>query len=191
MKTHQKMCWSCDGHVHVYELQCPYCGADLTEHEKPEEKLEEENSFLEEPDHEEEPEQEEVISYEEHEETIEEEFEKPPFHDLIEEAEPIMQENWEEAKVEAPDPDLENPLASLLLLLPGTLFFLFGLALFLFSHEGTLTFRFTSKYWFVYLLGSWPLLYFGWRSLFPAQSMPKRAVEDEFSESELAEEPEA
>jgi len=123
MKTHQKMCWNCDGHVHVYELQCPYCGADLTEHEKPEEKLEEENVYVEEPLQEE-----EAVSCEEHEESLEDEFEKPPFHNLIEEAEQIPEahETWEEAKVEEPDPDLENPLASLLLLLPGTLFFCLG-----------------------------------------------------------------
>lgn len=150
MKTNQKMCWNCDGHVHVYELQCPYCGADLTEHEKKNEEWEEE----------------ELV---ESKEEDQEDLGPAPFQDLLEEEERLdlveEEEAWEKPEKKS-DPDLENPLASLLLLLPGTLFFLFGLALFLFSKEGVLTFQFKSKYWFVYLLGSWPLLYLGWRSLF-------------------------
>lgn len=165
MKTHQKMCWSCDGHVHVYELLCPYCGADLSEDEKEEEKLELEE--LQE-------ESQEKFSFDEvsyHEsEGMQEELEHPPFEALIKDVEEAAVENskWSEPEAQE-NPDLDNPLASLLLLLPGSLFFLFGLALFLFSHEGVLTFKFSSKYWFVYLLGSWPLLYFGWRSLFPSE----------------------
>jgi hypothetical protein len=175
MKTHQKMCWSCDGHVHVYELQCPFCGAELAEEEKQELKraiewAQEETSFQE-PFF-------EKNSSEEREE-MQKELEHPPFENLIQEIEEAAVDaplRWEER--ETPENrDLENPLASLLLLLPGSLFFLFGLALFLFSHDGILTFKFSSKYWFIYLLGSWPVLYFGWRSLFPAE--PKYQEESE------------
>lgn len=164
MKPHQKMCWNCDGHVHVYEMQCPYCGADLTEHEEYKEEA---------------PEQEETVeeSYDEpHSATQETEedddFTRPPFQDLMDEERVDLKEE-EEAWEKAPEekgPDCDNPVASLLLLLPGTLFFLFGAALFFFSKEGYLVFRFNAQYWFVYLIGSWAMLYLGWRSLFPAKS---------------------
>lgn len=163
MKSHQKMCWNCDGHVHVYEMQCPYCGADLTKHEETEkEYIEEEFS---------EPTTEE---FEERKTLVEEpEEEDPPFQSLIEDEERLdlqeEEEAWEKSPKSKEEPDLDNPLASLILLLPGSLFFIFGLSLFLFSKEGFLTFHFRAKYWFVYLLGSWPLLYLGWRSLFPKE----------------------
>lgn len=180
MKTHQKMCWSCDGHVHVYELQCPYCGADLSEEEKQELKraiewAQEETSFQD-SSFEEEISQEKIVQEKEE---MQKELEHPPFASLIEEIEEATVDGasrWEE-RGPPENRDLENPLASLLLLLPGSLFFLFGLALFLFSQNGILTFKFSGKYWFVYLLGSWPLLYFGWRSLFPRE--PKDQEESE------------
>lgn len=167
MKTHQKMCWNCDGHVHVYELQCPYCGADLSEEEQSEEDLFEE-VFEEEQD-----EQAHL-----NQEDLEEDLSRPPFHSLVQdEEEELLEEEEEVVKKEAKG-DLENPLASLLLLLPGTLFFLFGLALILFAQDGFLVFRFSAKYWFLYLVGSWPLLYFGWRSLFPAKPIVREKAEE-------------
>ncbi len=54
------------------------------------------------------------------------------------------------------------------LLLPGAVFFLFGLALYLFSQEGILTLRWNASYWSYYLVLSLPLLYFGWRQV-PSQ----------------------
>ncbi len=162
MKSHQKMCWNCDGHVHVYELQCPYCGADLTEHQEVDEEWEEET---------EEKEDESTALV-----TQEEEVDPPPFQEFLEEERLDLteeEESWEKTEKKA-DPDLDNPLASLLLLLPGSLFFLFGLALFLFSKDGVLVFQFKAKYWFVYLLGSWPLLYLGYRSLFTTEKTMKK-----------------
>ncbi len=146
MQEHKKLCWNCDGYVHVYELQCPYCGVDVRVKEEaakaaPEESTE--NNFGEMPE--------------------------PPFGELLKDEEfvPTVEE-WDAPTLSnAEEGDSENPLASLLLLLPGSLFFLFGLSLFLFSSDGYLVFRFKTKYWFLYLLSSWPLLYLGWRSLFP------------------------
>ncbi|MCH9633936.1 MAG: hypothetical protein S4CHLAM7_06700 [Chlamydiae bacterium] len=189
MKTHQKMCWNCDGHVHVYELQCPYCGVDLTEKEKEEASFEEINvsEALE-------AESPQDMVVEEHPKVeIEDDYANPPFQDLIEdvEQEVIQETNWEAIAAEEKEPDLDNPLASLLLLLPGSLFFLFGLALFLFSEDGFLTFRFNAKYWFCYLMGSCFVLYLGWRSLFPARGVSRELSDEVAMDSSEAEEPEA
>lgn len=53
----------------------------------------------------------------------------------------------------------------LLLLLPGTMFLMFGLVLLLFSHDGFLTLRWDASYWYVYALISLPLVYLGWRAV--------------------------
>lgn len=50
-------------------------------------------------------------------------------------------------------------------LLAGSVFFLFGLALVLFSTEGTFSLKWDGSFWYVYMLLATPLLYFGWKSL--------------------------
>lgn len=93
--------------------------------------------------------------YPQEEELIQEELD-PSFEEA-------QEEEWQE---ELPEEEaLSNPLLTLLLLIPGSVFFLLGLSLFLFSKEGKLVFEFSAKYWFLYLLFSWPLLFWGIRSL--------------------------
>lgn len=148
-KTHKKLCWNCDGYVHIYEMQCPYCGANLTEY--PSDKKEQETSLS------------EAIEQSAH--HVQSNYSEPPyghFEELAEQKKALPQEY--EIKEEK---DLDNPLATLLLLLPGSVLLLLGLAMLLFSAEGYLTFRFKAKFWFVYLIGSLPLLYFGYKTLFP------------------------
>ncbi len=159
-KTHKKLCWSCDGYVHVYEMQCPYCGANLVEREKAEAEesapLASSQSLAQEPK--------EALA--------------PPYQGYnYGYTEPSPNESREESQEESqPEPvreDLESPLATLLLLIPGSVFFILGCALWWFSSDGVLTFTFKAKYWPLFLVGALPLLYFGYRSLFstakPAQ----------------------
>jgi hypothetical protein len=52
-----------------------------------------------------------------------------------------------------------------MLMVPGTLLGLFGLMVWLFSHDGALELRWDASYWYIYVLLSLPLLVFGWRAL--------------------------
>ena len=52
-----------------------------------------------------------------------------------------------------------------LLLLSGSIFFLFGLVLCLFSHNGIFTLQWDGTLWFIYSGLSLPLLLLGWRSM--------------------------
>lgn len=58
-----------------------------------------------------------------------------------------------------------SPLLPMFLLIPGVFFLLFGMIMFLFSREGVLSLSWDAHYWFIYLGGALPLLYYGWRLL--------------------------
>lgn len=153
MKEVKKLCWNCDGNVHMYELRCPYCGVELTSSEQ----NHSETPIT--PD-----------THEPHSASSEADF-VPPYQSFEEEELTPTDEEWEEAIHEVPlteNTDCET-LKPLILLLPGSIFFILGLALFLFSDEGVLTFHFNGKYWFVYLFASLPLLYLGLKLLFPVK----------------------
>ncbi len=146
-KTHKKLCWSCDGYVHVYEIQCPYCGVNLSQ-QPAELPAARETESLKEP----------AFAPK----NIENSF-QPPYQSYFHKEEKLA-----ESKVESTlkdQEDVENPLASLLMLLPGSIFLLIGLTLLLFSSNGCVTFTFKSKHWYLYMLGAAPLLLFGWKSL--------------------------
>lgn len=174
MESHKKLCWSCDGYVHIYELKCPYCGAELSEHQ---DRLVERSEKKEPP---------KVIT----EDPFEGEIPESPFQDLIEDTDtlPPNQESSELVEKTKVSGDVENPLSSILLLYPGTLFLIFGLALFIFSKNGQLTFSFSAKYRYLYMLLSWPLLYFGYKSLYPSKQEKKTinsGLETKLSQSSL------
>ena len=159
-KTHKKLCWNCDGYVHIYEIQCPYCAADLSDYAC--DKAKEKDSTL-------------TGQIEEIGDKVQEEIERPPyqssyghFEEIPKSAESLPKEY--EIKEEK---DLENPLASLLLLLPGSVLFILGLSVILFSVDGYLTFKFKSNLWSIYLMGSLPLLYFGYKTLFSRKQKGK------------------
>ena len=61
--------------------------------------------------------------------------------------------------------DFKRVVMAVALLLSGSVFFLFGVALGLFSHDGVLTLSWDGSFWYAYALLAIPLLLFGWRSL--------------------------
>jgi hypothetical protein len=58
-----------------------------------------------------------------------------------------------------------NEAISLLLLLPGVVFFLFGLTLLFFAEGGMLQLQWKADFAYFYFVGALPLLFFGWRNL--------------------------
>lgn len=159
-KNEKRLCWNCDGSVSLHLAQCPYCGVDLT-HAQEEEG--ENNPFqgFENPF--------QSSSY------VDESIPKPPFAGVLNQDIPVSEEEWhqslneegESSKKEEEHVPLttRREMVALLLLLPGVVFFLFGLALLLFSSNGVLTLEWKQNFAFFYFLGAIPLLVLGWRAL--------------------------
>lgn len=160
----RKLCWNCEGSVHIHATKCPYCGTDLT--------AEAPNA----PQAQSQP----LPSYDfAPMSTHQEEIPAPPFSaahstpDTYSYQSPTHEpQGWREQATDTRPLVGEEygaksraEILPMLLMLPGAFFLLFGLVLLLFSNEGTLTLRWNSGYWFVYLLIAAPLMYFGWRAL--------------------------
>ncbi len=159
-KNDKKLCWNCDGNVPLQMDQCPYCGVDLTVSAG----IHSNFSF-----------QEDAGGgdpyYVERKEVV------PPSPYSRFNAAPVTDEEWnraldeEEAKkienapVRESPAKIKNEITALFLLLPGIVFFLFGLILFFFSEEGVLTLQWNQSFAYFYFLGALPLLVLGWRSL--------------------------
>ena len=144
--TKKRVCWNCEGSVSLNEEVCPFCGVsvipaslDGTDH-----------GFV------------------------------PPYmpHSLkgTEAAHPSPYRPWNEESVKETSKEVEEEpklgtddfkkvVASTTLLLAGSVFFLFGLALVLFSTDGTFSLKWDGSLWYVYLIFSVPLIYFGWKYL--------------------------
>lgn len=148
----KKLCWNCEGNVSLKAEVCPYCGvsvvgipSDIS------------SGALTPPYRLVNPAQEAPIPVSPFAEPVlevEEEEERDPF---IEES--------PEASHAAKEDDSRNVVIVLALLAIGSIFFIFGFALLLFSDEGFLSLHWNSTYWFVYLLLALPMLGFGFRQL--------------------------
>lgn len=144
----KKLCWNCEGNVSVEDEACPYCGVSVIP------------ASLEGVSHSHTPPyqmgsvQENVIPM-------------PPYSSgSKQESKEDNEEgegNSEEDEVSVDE--FKNIVISLLLLLAGSMFFLFGLTLALFSHNGVFTLQWNGSYWYVYSILAVPLLLFGWRAL--------------------------
>lgn len=188
----QKKCYSCEELVHPYATSCPYCGAELTADAQQPSASAYSPASAEHTDHDvpaapytpspytppgaNEPTAEEspfrlvAPAIEEHSE--------PPAAWRVEEPEPEQAIQDSAAEPDQPTdladlPDVENThlaqmrtiMTPMLLLLGGTVFFLFGLALFLYSKDGVFTLHWNGDAWPVYLVASLAMLFFGWKSL--------------------------
>ncbi len=127
----KRLCWNCHGEVPMVVQTCPYCGV-YVEQTAP------------------------GVQTDEHE---------PPYHfkasgDMSIPASPFASEEdlshqnaistGSEATTVALN-DAKSVLFPVLFLLTGSVFFLFGLVIALFSEEGVLTLSWNGEYWFAYL----------------------------------------
>lgn len=153
-KNEKRLCWNCEGNVSHHLPQCPYCGVDVTQPP-----VRDENSlfrgfgspFQRAPN---------------------QEIPEPPYAREQTQDFTVTEEEWSsalneeksQAKEEGAPTSSKREMIALLLLLPGVVFFLFGLALTLFSTEGILALQWNQNVAYFYFLGSVPLLYLGWRA---------------------------
>lgn len=93
----------------------------------------------------------------------ESDFFTPPYPTEKEEDTPAPKPVQKE--IVAQESDLKKVAVPVTLLLSGTVFFLFGLALFLFSRGGLFILRWNGSYWHLYLGFGLAALFFGWKSL--------------------------
>ena len=134
----KKLCWNCEGNVVETEDNCPYCGVYL--HPGSLSGQVERASLFSPP-------------YPQQEETHEE---APPV-EAAKPAETIVSAGLGNT--------LKEMLLSLVMLSSGVFFFLFSLAIFLFSHNGQMTLTWSISSGWLFFLSGLPLVIFGWRSL--------------------------
>jgi hypothetical protein len=142
--TKSKLCWNCEGRVAFDQENCPFCGVYLSPT---------------------------IFG-----KTTESEVLQPPYSIEKENSSkdvppPFYRPEEEKLSKEGCDQtaftkdNLKEVALALVFLLAGTLFTLFGLLLYFFSIEGTLTLRWDSYLWPLYFFGGALLLFFGWRGL--------------------------
>ena len=152
----KRLCWNCEGSVSVSEETCPFCGVSVIP------------AFLEGASVEFAP------PYSSHDEK-DLAIPKSPFagHEEFEESEHAdlkAAKDSEEGDVNVDE--FKRVAIAVTLLLSGSVFFLFSMALGLFSNNsGLLTLQWDGSYWYVYTALALPLLLLGWRSLMKLDSV--------------------
>lgn len=142
----KKLCWNCEGNVAKDIDNCPYCGVYLHAAE------EEEDSVW-------------NPSYRPSSKT--EEIPSPLYQ-----IKPDIEQNDEEADFTTESSEslawnalftqLKRDVFPILFLMMGSVFFLFGVVLFLFSQNGTLTLQWQESHGIYFLLFALPLIGLGW-----------------------------
>ncbi|MBA3723188.1 MAG: hypothetical protein H0W88_12415 [Parachlamydiaceae bacterium] len=145
----KKLCWNCDGNVSKEIDNCPYCGVYLHADEP-------EETFW-------------GPSYRQP-SNKDAELEVPaPLYTATEKNTQI--EDTEIEENEKPKDSitilthLRQDIFPVLFLMSGSIFFLFGIILYLFSNQGTFTLQWNGDYWIYYVILSAPTLFFGWKYL--------------------------
>lgn len=145
----KRLCWNCEGSVGATTENCPFCGVSVIPAS-----LDGPGGFS--PPYRMGSTQENAVP-------------KSPFaaaESEEKEDSDMDQENHTEKSREEDVPEEFKPmLVATIMLLTGSVFFLFGIVLALFSQNGVFTLQWNGNIWFIYSALSLPLLYFGWKSL--------------------------
>lgn len=140
----RKLCWNCEGNVVNHLDNCPYCGVYLNV--SPEEDLSWNPNYQ----------QTEKLD----------EIPIPPYQsktDLISDlTENIEAESHQNVQLDSLFSQLKRDIFPILFLMAGSLFFLFGIVLVLFSQNGKFTLQWEEADALFYLSFSFPLLILGW-----------------------------
>lgn len=146
--TKKRLCWNCEGSVGIDAESCPYCGVSVVPASLDSGGTG--TSFM--------------PSY-----TMgsapDNTIPRSPYSakETNEEAEEAPKITSQEDESTAPLDEFQNTLMATILLLTGSVFLLFSLALVLFAHDGVLTLQWDGSLWYLYALLALPLLFLGWR----------------------------
>jgi hypothetical protein len=133
-----KLCWNCEGRVAMDAENCSYCAVYVGPALNSEEEVQD------------------------HEIAPPYKFIEAQENTLLEEAKIAIHHAPQENSSSEGSKQFVLPLA---FLVTGSVFCLFGLVLFLYSEQNFFTLSWKSKYWFVYVLLSLPLLVLGFNAL--------------------------
>ncbi|OJU80722.1 MAG: hypothetical protein BGO10_02780 [Chlamydia sp. 32-24] len=143
----KKLCWNCEGRVALTEENCPFCGVYLSPSSLPEGA---------------DPSHHLMPPYKMAENDIENTTDQ---NDLLQEiANHSNQDNEIEDQTQN-EAMLDPALISLATLITGTIFFLFGLVIYVFSINDIFTLSWNKSYWLIFLLISLPLFMIGIKNL--------------------------
>lgn len=157
----KKLCWNCEGNVSHNIDNCPYCGVYLHAAEEESEDLWNPPYRL-------------VSSNAKEEELLNPLYQSDSERDGQEDG---QSSDFKEASNETDDQqeigtsfgalmqDMKRDMLPLFLLVAGSMFFVFGIMLLLFSEDGLLTLRWNASLWPFFLGGSTALFFFGYRRL--------------------------
>lgn len=155
-KKRQKLCYNCEGEIDLDVIVCPFCAADLRV-EKPEQMRAAYHPFG-------------SPGKSQNSETSQSLY--PPsypatkgemVHEEVVLSEETLPEAVEEEKITSDK--LSRVIRPTILFTLGIQLFLLGMFILLFSHRGVVILKWDGTFWFFYVLASFPLLYFGYRSL--------------------------
>jgi len=147
----KKLCWNCEGSVLRSVSNCPYCGVYIYPEEEEEEDANSRSRPIDPPYKPQEFPKDQIPQA-----PYAQPMSAAAIHDATDSQErPLTQQtaNW------------KMIMAPLFFLLSGSVFFLFGFLMLLFSNNGLFTLQWNANYWYLYLLVSVPFLYFGWHTL--------------------------
>lgn len=148
-KPKKKLCWNCEGATSFEEANCSYCGVYL--HPLSISDSEEDDIFN--PPYKIQP-------------NNKEEIPESPFNVNKQESVEIEQnEMVAEESVSVLSSGLKETLVPLMLLSFGSIFSVFALVLMLFSQNGIFSLQWNADNWYLYLVVSLPMLFFGWHTL--------------------------
>lgn len=176
-----KVCWNCEADVSYEATYCPFCGTDLlttSAESAPQEpkvdakfsdqSLQESLASLYKPPYSVRnrqgfgvPDEREEVPYKQAEPAKEDPLFQP--YDQIESQETFVAP--EEPATQEEEITRRGNILPLLFLMIGAHLFVLGALLLFCSREGVVTLEWSSRFWFVYCLISFPLLYFGVRHL--------------------------
>lgn len=179
-----KVCWNCEADVSYEATYCPFCGTDLLtssiekpgqppkqDHKFSDQSLQESLASLYKPPYSVRnrqgfgvPDEREESSYIEtepqKEDTLFQSYEKEDAEDL-----PMIPEEGIQPLDEKDEVSRRGNVLPLLFLMIGAHLFILGALLLFCSKGGVVTLEWSSRFWFLYCLISFPLLYFGGRML--------------------------
>lgn len=144
----KKLCWNCDGHIAKQIDNCPYCGVYVHSPD-----LDESNGWN--------------LPYA----SGKKEEIPTPFYQIHENEQDDTEELKANEETEEYSLDfslmqqLKEDVLPVLLLMSGSIFFLFGIVLFLFSNDGKLTLQWNGTLWPYYMAAAVPFIYLGWKYL--------------------------
>jgi hypothetical protein len=148
----KKLCWSCEGRVAREAENCPYCGVYLSPN-VPEVANTSPAKPLTPPY---------TIPTQANQKALAAPYQP---QNTQEDSEGDSEEGDKEVATPMESNDTKAVMIPLILLLAGSVLFIFGATLYLFSHNGVFTLRWNGDYWMYYLLLALPMLIWGWLSL--------------------------